>query len=168
MARLGLKIFYLRTRDQKLSQQELADRLGVRQATLSNIERGRMLPTLPLLIEFCRYFDVTPNYLLDEERGVEPLPTERWSMRNHLVTTDMWVEVKASEVRRLPDGKLLCPLLPGESFFDDEARERREADITRASVQELETERARKRRALEAALDAELEMPPRARLGSRS
>ena len=121
MARLGLKIFYLRTRERQMSQQALADALGIRQATVSQIEQGVAGPSCPLLLELCKFFDVTPTFLLEDERGVIPLPSERWSMRQALVTVGMWIEAPADAVLRTGDGKVLCPLLPGESFYDDEA-----------------------------------------------
>ncbi|MCA8970890.1 MAG: helix-turn-helix transcriptional regulator [Planctomycetes bacterium] len=168
MARLGLKVFFLRTRREQLSQQDLASKLGVRQATLSNIERGRMLPTLPLLLELCRFFDVSPNYMLDDDRGVEPRQTERWSMRNTLVTTGMWIEAPRDVLRNLHGDKVLCPLVPGEQFYDDEARVRREQADSRAAVERLEAARRRDSVELEELLDRELQLPPRARPRARS
>ena len=112
MARIGLKIFYLRTRVRQLSQQKMADAIGIRQATLSNIEQGISQPTTPLLLELCKYFDVTPTYLVDDARGVQPLPSERWSQRNALVAVGMWIEAPRVDVVDRGDGNVLCPLLP--------------------------------------------------------
>lgn len=167
MVRLGLKVFYLRTRVCEMSQQELADTIGVRQATLSNIERGSAMPTLPLLIEFCRYFDVSPSYLIDDARGVEPRPTERWSARDGLVTSGMWVELDRKDSKLLPDGKLLCRLAAGARFYDDEARQRREAANASKQIKALRASRRRKESALEKTLQHELEQHPRSRRAGR-
>ena len=51
MTRIGLKIFYLRTREQRLSQAQLAKALGIRQATLSHVEQGISLPSCTLLLQ---------------------------------------------------------------------------------------------------------------------
>ncbi len=37
VARIGAKLYYLRTRERRLSQQQAADGLGIRQATLSHL-----------------------------------------------------------------------------------------------------------------------------------
>lgn len=168
MARLGLKIFYLRTRERKLSQQAVADSMGVRQATLSNIEQGVSLPSAPLLLELCKFYDVTPTFLVDEDRGVVPLPSERWRLRDALVTVGMWVEASSDEVVRLEDGKLLCPLRPGESFYDDEARHAREKSGRGKSQRELKAlfdTREDEERSLVRALNGELRTHPRRRKG---
>ncbi|MHC5062503.1 MAG: helix-turn-helix domain-containing protein [Planctomycetota bacterium] len=166
MARLGLKLFYLRTRERKLSQQGVADRLGVRQATLSQIERGKVLPSCALLGELCRFFDVTPTFLLDEERGVLPLPTERWALRNALVSVGMWVEVDPETLVEGREGRKLAPMLEGGEFFDEAA-----ADVLRkANGRPAEKEIAAQRRALAAEeseltreLEGELQQHPRRR-----
>jgi len=121
MAQLGLKVFYLRTRERGMTQQAVADAMNVRQATLSNIERGSSYPSAAMLLELSRFYDVTPTYLLDDERGVVPLPTERWSMRGGLVTAGMWVEVPRDKVVDLANGNVMCPLQSGQRFFDAEA-----------------------------------------------
>lgn len=166
MVRLGLKLFYLRTRVHEVSQQELADTLGVRQATLSNIERGSALPTLPLLHELCRYFDVTPTFLMDEARGVEPRATERWSARDGLVTSGMWVEVSKDETIVADDEMLLCPLTANARFYDDEARERRQSANAQKQIKALLARRRRRENALKKDLQDELQKHPRSRKGS--
>lgn len=108
LARLGLKLYYLRTREQRMSQQEVAKALRIRQATLSHVERGISMPGCALLKQLCRLFDVTPTFLLDEERGVRPLPSERWARRNELATGGMWVEADAAATRRTEEGRLLA------------------------------------------------------------
>jgi len=159
LARIGLKVFYLRTRVRKQSQQKMADTIGVRQATLSNIEQGVSQPTTALLIELCKYFDVTPTYLVDEARGVEPLPSERWSQRNSLVTAGMWIEAPKTAVVDLGDGKMLCPLLPQEAFYDDEAKSEREGR-SKEGVKKLQQKRRGRERSLERMLQGELRAHP--------
>ena len=166
MARLGLKVFYLRTRERKLTQQAVAEAVGVRQATLSYIEQGVSLPSAALLVELSRFYDVTPTYLLDEQRGVIPLPPERWSLRNALVTVDMWVEAPADEIVTLANGKVLCPMAPGVRFYDDDAaRVRKEMGKSTRSkkLTRLLEEREKEERELERNLSRELKMHPQRR-----
>ena len=101
MASLGLKLFYLRTREKKLSQKDVAAQLGVRQATISNLEQENTAPHWALVVELCQFYDVTPTFLSDDARGVVPLPTERWGLRNALVTLGMSIEVAPDAIHEL-------------------------------------------------------------------
>lgn len=125
MASIAYKLFYLRTRVRKLSQAAMAEALGLRQASISFFEQGVSLPGAETLLELARFFDVTPTYLLDETRGLVVQPIDRWSLRNAHLTTGMWVEAPKNALVTLADGKVLCPLLAGESFYDGEAMEAR-------------------------------------------
>ena len=167
MAQLGLKLYYLRTRERRLSQQEVADALQIRQATLSHLERGRSQPNHDVLGRICRYFDVTPTWLLDDERGVVPRPTERWSRRDALLTTGMWVELDPAGDLALADGGRLSPLPAGTPFYDEEAAALRrratdaataEAELARRAAEEAEDEAV-----IVAALEHELAQHPRRR-----
>jgi putative transcriptional regulator len=48
----------LRT-ERGLSQQQLAQALGVSRQTINSIEKGRYTPSLPLAIALARYFETT-------------------------------------------------------------------------------------------------------------
>lgn len=47
-----------------ISQNKLAEKLGISNNHLSNIERGRESPGLDVLIGICNELQVTPDYLL--------------------------------------------------------------------------------------------------------
>lgn len=171
MTNLNLKLYYLRTREKRMSQQAVADALGVRQATLSHLERGQSSPTSALLLMLCRHYDVTPTWLLDDERDIPPLPTERWRARNGLVTAGMWVEVPAGAVVQLDSAAVLCPLVAEAAFYDDEAAGVRrsgngEAAIT-AAMAKLLRQRAELQAKLAAELAAEQHIHPRQRDAAR-
>ena len=53
-----------------LSQQELADAVGVSRQSINSIERGRYTPSLPLALTFARLFDCPTDALfrLEEEK----------------------------------------------------------------------------------------------------
>ena len=167
MVRLGLKLLYLRTRVRKLSQQQLAMALEVRQATLSHIERGRALPGIPLLLQLARYFDVSPSWLVDEESGLDPDPSNRWSARGELLTIGMSIEVDREHVQELPNGKLLVTLAEDAPFYDEEAAALRRAAASEAEaleqLGELHVQRDRDQCHKLGQLEAELDIHPRRR-----
>lgn len=144
MRRLHLKLFYLRTRYKREPQGVTARILGVRPATMSHLEQGRSLPTLQMLMSLSRHYDVTPTYLLDDERGIEPQPRDRWSERNNLIARGHWLEVPDGAAISTNDGILLCPVMGGTRFYDSTAQAERilcqskdEADKLEASLNEV-------------------------------
>ena len=64
----GEKLKMLR-KGQKLTQQELATRLGVAKSVVSYYESGDRFPSYDVLIKIARTFHVTTDYLLDIERN---------------------------------------------------------------------------------------------------
>jgi transcriptional regulator with XRE-family HTH domain len=125
MRRLHLKLFYLRTRYKREPQGVTARILGVRPATMSHLEQGRSLPTLPMLMALSRHYDVSPTYLLDDERPIEPHARDRWSERNNLISRGHWLEVPEGAAIRTNDGVLLCPVMSGSRFYDSTAQAER-------------------------------------------
>ena len=57
------RIKLLRTAN-KLSQVELADKLGVKKQTISNWENDNILPSIEMLIKICKFFNVSSDYML--------------------------------------------------------------------------------------------------------
>lgn len=53
---------------QKMTQQQLATRLGVAKSVVSYYESGDRFPSYDVLIKIARTFHVTTDYLLDIER----------------------------------------------------------------------------------------------------
>ena len=53
--------------EKELSQQELADKLGVSRQTINAIEKGDYNPTIKLCIGICRVLGLTLNDLFWEE-----------------------------------------------------------------------------------------------------
>jgi transcriptional regulator with XRE-family HTH domain len=74
---LGEKLRYLRTQRQ-MTQVELAQRLGLaRQGYVSNLEAGRKMPSLDLVVQIADLFGVTTDYLLRDMVPVEMADTNR-------------------------------------------------------------------------------------------
>lgn len=48
----------------KLSQVELADKIGVKKQTISNWENDNILPSIDMLIKVCNFFNVSSDYML--------------------------------------------------------------------------------------------------------
>lgn len=64
----GEKLKALR-KGQKLTQQQLADRLGVAKSVVSYYESGDRFPSYDVLVKIARTFHVTTDFLLDIERN---------------------------------------------------------------------------------------------------
>ncbi|HEY6837162.1 MAG TPA: helix-turn-helix transcriptional regulator [Geobacteraceae bacterium] len=62
---LGKNILYWRTH-RKLTQQELADAVGITRVAVTNLERGLNGTPIHTLMKFCGVLKVTPNDLLLE------------------------------------------------------------------------------------------------------
>lgn len=60
---------YRRRRDD-MTQQDLADRVGVTRQTILSIERGRYNPSVGLALQLARVFDVPVEALFELEGGV--------------------------------------------------------------------------------------------------
>jgi transcriptional regulator with XRE-family HTH domain len=138
MRRLHLKLFFLRTRLKREAQGITAKTLGVRPATMSHLEQGRSLPTLPMLLALCKHYDVTPTYLLDDDRPIEPATRDRWSERANLVGRGNWLEVPDGSWVTANDGMKLAPVLNGARFFDAHAQALRMSCTNGAAARDLE------------------------------
>jgi transcriptional regulator with XRE-family HTH domain len=138
MRRLHLKLFYLRTRLKREAQGVTAKTLGVRPATMSHLEQGRSLPTLPMLLALCKHYDVTPTYLLDDERPIDPANRDRWSERDSVVARGNWLEVPEGAMVTTHDGVRLVAVQPGARFYDGSAQAQRMTCANAAAAKELE------------------------------
>ncbi|MBQ8954083.1 MAG: helix-turn-helix transcriptional regulator [Clostridia bacterium] len=92
----GQRIAKLRT-NRALSQQQLAQMLGVKRSVISYYESGDRLPSFDVLIMMSRVFSVSTDYLL---KGQE-------KTRNLDVTglEEKEIEILSSMVNALRDGK---------------------------------------------------------------
>jgi len=53
-----------RRKELGMTQEKLAEQIGISKNHLSNIERGKNLPTVPLLFKLCDAMGATPDYYL--------------------------------------------------------------------------------------------------------
>jgi transcriptional regulator with XRE-family HTH domain len=138
MRRLHLKLFYLRTRLKREAQGVTAKILGVRPATMSHLEQGRSLPTLPMLLALCKHYDVTPTYLLDDERPIDPSGRDRWAERDNVVARGNWIEVPEGSIVSTHDGMRLAAVQPGARHYDASAQAQRMTCANGAAARELD------------------------------
>jgi len=52
---------------QKISQQELADAIGVSRKTISTVETGRFTPSVVIALKMARYFEVPVERIFELE-----------------------------------------------------------------------------------------------------
>ncbi len=76
------KLIRLRRRE-GLSQEALAETLGVSRQAVSRWEQGTALPDSAKLLPCARYFGVSVDWLLDEARGWEDRPGQSRSLTAH-------------------------------------------------------------------------------------
>jgi transcriptional regulator with XRE-family HTH domain len=138
MRRLHLKLFYLRTRLKREAQGVTAKTLGVRPATMSHLEQGRSLPTLPMLVALCKHYDVTPTYLLDDGRPIEPASRDRWSERDNVVARGSWLEVADAALVSAHDGTRLAAVQPGARSYDAAGQAQRLTCATKDAAGKLD------------------------------
>ncbi len=55
-------------KNEKLTQQELAEKLNVSNKTISSWETGRSYPDLQMIVEISDYFNVSLDFLLREDK----------------------------------------------------------------------------------------------------
>ena len=85
MEKMGIYIKKVRENRVKISQEKLADALGVTRQTISKWERGVNAPDIMILKEICENLNITIYELLDEEdkpRDYEPKDVTDFTFKN--------------------------------------------------------------------------------------
>lgn len=112
---IGERLFELRIQKQ-MTQEELAERLGVTRQSVSKWESNGMFPNVNKLIEICEIFDVSLDYLL---RGVEVPETIEEDVRQEPFSEEVpeeQKEGKRAEKRHASLYILFCLVLLGLLF----------------------------------------------------
>lgn len=60
---IGIRIT-IKRKEKNLSQEELAEIIGFSKNHISNIERGKNIPTVPFIFKICNALGETPDYYL--------------------------------------------------------------------------------------------------------
>lgn len=58
-------------KQKKLSQEELADALGISRQSIISLETGKTLPSLPLAVAICQFFDLAFEEMFEFEREID-------------------------------------------------------------------------------------------------
>ena len=85
------KLVFLR-RENKLTQAELAEKLNYSDKSVSKWERGEALPDVEVLVKISRLFNVSLDYLVNENSAAASVSTPVKSLRrNHLIIASISV-----------------------------------------------------------------------------
>ena len=86
---IGMKLKTLRN-GRKLTQQELAEKIGLNRATISNYEVGRRIPHLPELELFASFFGVGLDYfgIATKDEVFEVLSRAKEVFENEKISKD--------------------------------------------------------------------------------
>ena len=127
---------------------------------MSHLEQGRSQPTLPMLLALCNHYDVTPTYLLDDSRSIDPTGRDRWTERDNVVARGDWMEVPEGAMVTTHDGVRLVAVQTGARYYDASAQAQRMTCSSPIAAKELEgtlaTDKSERDQELEAALLREL------------
>lgn len=80
---LGLKVQALR-KTQNMTQEDLAEKVGVSWRTISNLETGRTVPKLELIYDLSQYFNIGMDELLNN-RIQTSKTTSRLKLENQVI-----------------------------------------------------------------------------------
>ncbi|WP_144498705.1 helix-turn-helix domain-containing protein [Bacillus pumilus] len=87
-------------KNKKLTQEQMAEKIGIHRGTYANYERGHRQPDYDTLLKIADFFDVTTDYLLRGEEYYKEL---------------------ASEINKRPDTRYAA--IDGHDFEDEEKDE---------------------------------------------
>lgn len=106
MSQLGDLLAELRS-DYNLTQRQLAEKFNISGATISSYETGVHLPTIEVLAQYAKMFDVTTDYIL----GLSRVPEKR-SLLSAEIMDGKTVEQFIADIDRLfPEQKQALALM---------------------------------------------------------
>lgn len=107
--------FFKELRNQKhLTQEQLAEKLGVSRRTVSLWETGSNLPDLTILIEMADYYDVDLRELLDGERRNEKMNKE---LEETVLKVADYSNEEKQKMTRVMHGLYITGILSFVAFF---------------------------------------------------
>lgn len=123
---LADKIIYIRKKA-GLSQEELAEKMGVSRQAVSKWESAQSVPDIGKILQLSRIFDVSTDYLLkdeiEEENSREYLvpekkgnTTESSMRRVSMEEAVRFLEVKEETSKKIADAAFLCIHFPCLSY----------------------------------------------------
>ena len=94
----GLRVRTLR-RQLKLTQEELAEKVGISASFLGHIERGTRVASLETLVALCITLRVTPQYLLQSSLGNEDYNVPQGLSADERATLSRFLHLAEEAVR---------------------------------------------------------------------
>lgn len=83
----------------KLSQEELAEALGISRQSVIALEQGKSMPSLPLAVSFCRFFNAAFEEIFEIEREIDS------EINNALSTSSINIKVINDPDEKVGSGK---------------------------------------------------------------
>lgn len=97
---VGDKIRKLR-KEQELSQEDLAEALGVSRQSVIALEQNKYMPSLPLAVEMCRFFNSAFEDIFEIEREIDKAFGEiENNINNNINGTDARIGIADESVKR--------------------------------------------------------------------
>ncbi|MEI7918517.1 MAG: type II toxin-antitoxin system antitoxin SocA domain-containing protein [Candidatus Saccharibacteria bacterium] len=86
-----------------ISQQEVADKVGVARATYAGLESGRRDPNLTEIRNIAEFYQVSPSELIDgiQSRVEEPVTPYKFSDQNDIIPRDINPQVNPEKLREV-------------------------------------------------------------------
>lgn len=103
---IGAKIQTLR-KQQGMSQEQLAEALGVSRQAVSKWEAEQSVPDIDKIIAVCNYFGVTTDYILRGAETVQPTPAPNPSLRPDIPSNISETEDKGENTEKRKKSALL-------------------------------------------------------------
>lgn len=98
MIGFGDKLKTLR-KERGLSQQELAERIGVHKNAICNYEQDKRIPTADVIYSVAILFNVSADYLLGLDRP-KMLPIEGLTQKQEMILTTLAIEFRSDALKR--------------------------------------------------------------------
>lgn len=96
----------------ELSQEELADKLGISRQSIIALEHGKYMPSLPLVVSMCNLFDSAFEDIFDFEREVSKMINQHFEDNN--------INIHPGEIPPLADGSAVFHGASKESTMPSE------------------------------------------------
>lgn len=117
---LADKIIYLRKKS-GMSQEELADKIGVSRQAVSKWESMQSIPDLDKILKMSKLFNVSTDFLLKDEIEMEEAREESVEASDKkIVTMEMahkFITLRMGNARKIATGVVLCILSPLPLFI---------------------------------------------------
>ncbi|MGJ1366013.1 helix-turn-helix domain-containing protein [Sphingobacterium spiritivorum] len=138
---IGDRIRFIRTSN-KLNQADFADRIGIKQSPLSQIEHGKILPSLETLNEIRRVFNISLDWLIT---GIEEGENSAFKGSNSEIETNYKTNTKTNTKHNTITKKVGPEMGSnmGSNFQEYVFRTKEDPEVNRNHLEDLLNERDR-------------------------